>query len=234
MLGPASVQPLVLVVEDEPQMRRVLVSTLAAHGFRSLHAGTAARMLARAVAHDPDLILLDIAQGGMDAVAFTAGLRERTAAPILVMLVQPGEQERAAVLDAGANDYVVKPFRTGDLFARMRVWLRHDSRVRSARAMSEPRLRFKLDRERRSLYVEGREVHITPLEYKMLSALAREPGRILTEEQMVAAVWGRESFPQPQSLRAHVRQLRHKLERDPSRPRYLVTESAGGYRLRLG
>jgi two-component system KDP operon response regulator KdpE len=235
MAGPAVVQPLVLVIEDEPRMRRFFVSALASNGFRSLHAGTAAAMVARAIAHEPDLILLDVSPPVPDAAGLTAWLRERTTAPILVVLAQPGEHERVAVLDAGANDYVVKPVGASDLLARMRVWLQHASRVRPVRPGSDPTSqRFHLDRERRSLFVEGREVHVTPLEYKMLSALAREPGRVLTEEQMLASVWGPGSSLQRQSLRAHVRQLRQKIERDPSRPRYLVTESGGGYLLRLG
>jgi two-component system KDP operon response regulator KdpE len=234
MAGPAAVQPLVLVVEDEPQMRHFLVSTLATNGFRSLHVGTPVGMLTRAVAHEPDLILLDLSQPGIDTVDLTVRLRERTSAPILVVLAGGAERERVAVLDAGANDYLVRPFGTGDLLARMRVWLRQAQRARRASAPPElPTEPFRLERERRSLFVEGREVHITPLEYKLLAALARSPGTPMSEDRIVAAVWGAGAPSQRQYLRAHVRQLRQKIEKDPARPRHLITDSEGGYRLKL-
>ncbi len=234
MAGPAAVQPLVLVIEDEPQMRHFLVSTLASHGFRSLHVGTRAGMLAQAVAHEPDLILLDVGEPGVDAVGLTARLRERTAAPILVVLAEGNEGDRVAILDAGANDYVAAPFGTGDLLARMRVWLRQATRARRVGSPSEPPSeRFRLDREQHCLFVEGRQVHVTPLEYKLLAALSRSPASAMTEEQVALAVWGPGARPQRQSLRAHVRQLRQKIERDPAHPRYLVTDAGGRYRLKL-
>jgi two-component system KDP operon response regulator KdpE len=233
MAGPTAVQPLVLVIDDEPQMRRFLVSALATNGFRSLHVGARAALLARAVAHDPDLILLDVSDPGVDAVGLTARLRERTAAPILVVLADGNEEDRVAVLDAGANDYVAEPFGTGDLLARMRVWLRQGTRAKRSGSASEPSAeRFRLDRERHSLFVEGRQVHVTPLEYKLLAALSRSPASAMTEDQLVAAVWG-PGASQKQYLRAHVRQLRQKIERDPSYPRYLVTDAGGRYRLKL-
>jgi two-component system KDP operon response regulator KdpE len=232
--GGAAVQPLVLVVEDQPHVGHSLVSTLATHGYRTLHAGTRVGALTRAVGHEPNLLLIDVGDPGIDGVGLTARLRERTSAPIVVLLERGREQERVAILDAGANDYLVRPFATDDLLARMRVWLRETERVHAARAPFDSRTeRVRIDRDRRSLFVEGREIHITPLERKLLLALAHSSGRSMSEEQILAAVWGPKSTMRTQYLRAHVRQLRQKIEKDPERPRYLVTEAGGGYRLKL-
>jgi two-component system KDP operon response regulator KdpE len=229
------VQPLVLVLEDEPLIRRALVSALASHGFRSLHLGTRSPALAHALHHDPDIVLLDAATGS-DGVNLTIGLRERTSVPILVLLDASREREPIELLDAGANDYFVKPVNTGALLARMRVWLRQTARTPRARAPSSlDGDRLRIDRERHVVVVEGREVHLTRTEAAVLGALARSRGRPVTEEQMVEAVWGPNAPPQAKRhLRAHIRQLRHKIERDPVRPRHLVADAGGGYRLTLG
>ena len=233
--GGSAVQPLVLVVEDEPHAGRSLVSTLATHGFRTLHAGSRASALTRAVGHEPNLLLIDVGDPGIDGVGLTARLREWTSAPIVVLLERGHEKERSAFLDAGANDYLVRPFATDDLIARMRVWLKETERVQAERSPFDARTeRVRIDRDRRSLFVEGREIHITPLERKLLLTLARSPGRSMSEEQILAAVWGPKSKTRAQYLRAHVRQLRQKIEKDPARPRYLVTDAGGGYRLKLG
>jgi len=233
--GAAATQPLVLVVEDEPHAGQSLVSTLATHGFRTLHAGSRAGALTRAVGHEPNLLLVDVGDPGIDGVGLTARLREWTSAPIVVLLGRGREQERGAILDAGANDYLVRPFATDALVTRMRVWLRETERAHSTRAPFDARTeRVRIDRDRRSLFVEGREIHITPLEQKLLLTLAHNPGRSMSEEQILAAVWGPKSTTRAQYLRAQVRQLRQKIEKDPARPRYLVTEAGGGYRLKLG
>jgi two-component system KDP operon response regulator KdpE len=233
---PAAVQPLVLVVEDEPQMRRIIVSALATVGYRSLHVETKVRTLGRVVGHEPDLVLLDVSQPGVDGVGLTTQLREWTAAPILALTGPVRDRERLDVLDAGASDYLVKPFTTADLLARVRVWLRQEARTRREGAASKPKTkapRLQIDRERRSLLVDGQEVHLTPLECKLLIVLARNPGKAMSEKQILAAVWGTKSAPQAQYLRAQVRQLRQKIEGDPTRPRHLLTGVGGGYRLKL-
>jgi two-component system KDP operon response regulator KdpE len=230
----AAVQPLVLVVENESNLGQSLVSTLAIHGFRTIHAGTRAGPLTRAITHEPDLVLVDVIGPGTDGVDLTIQLRDWTSAPIIVLLGQAREQESTAVLDAGANDYIVRPFTTGDLLARMRVWLRETARSHPHSLGPEPRAeRIRVDRNRRSLFVEGREVHITPLERKLLLTLSRSPGRVMSEEEIMVALWGPGSTTHTQYLRTHVRQLRQKIERDPARPRHLLTEVGGGYRLKL-
>jgi two-component system KDP operon response regulator KdpE len=234
MRGSPAVQALVLVVEDEPQMRRMLVSALASFGYRSIHVGTKGEPLTRAVGHEPDLVVVDVSQPEVDGVGLTSRLRDWTSAPILALLAHGREKERIELLDAGANDYLVKPFDTEDLLGRVRVWLRQVGRGRSAHVLSQAGVpRLEIDRERRSILVDGREVHLTPLECKLLLALARHPGRAMTDRQILDAVWGSEDAPQPQYLRAQVRQLRQKIEGDPGRPRHLLTEPGGGYRLKL-
>jgi two-component system KDP operon response regulator KdpE len=231
--GQAVSAPLVLVVEDDPRMRRFLVSTLVAHGFRSLHVGTQAGARIGVAVEDPDLIVLDVGHAGIDGVGLTSRLRESSLAPIVAVLNPSHEEERTRVLDAGADDYLVKPFGTGDFLARVRVWLKQSARARGRHQPDTPSAHLQIDRERHCLVVGGREVHITPLEYKLLETLARTP-TAMTETQVLRAVWGRGDAPPLQYLRAHVRQLRQKIEKDPTHPRHLVGEPATGYRLRLG
>jgi two-component system, OmpR family, KDP operon response regulator KdpE len=235
LIGSAAVQPLLLVVEDEPQAGQSLVSVLASHGFRTLHAGTRAGALSRAVGHQPNLVLLDVGAPGVDGVGLTGRLRDWTSAPIIALLPREREQEKGVILDAGGNDYILRPFTTDELLSRIRVWLRETARLQAARAPFDARgERIRIDRDRRSLFVEGREVHVTPLESKLLLVLAHSPGKTMTEQQVLAALWGPGATTRAQYLRAHVRQLREKIERDPTRPRHLLTEAGGGYRLRLG
>jgi two-component system, OmpR family, KDP operon response regulator KdpE len=232
--GSAAVQPLVLVVEAEPHLGCPLVSTLANHGFRTLHAGDRGRALMRAMSHEPDLVLVDAGSPGTDSAALTGRLRESTSAAIVVLLEPWAEDQTVGVLEAGANDYLVKPFATAALLSRMRVWLHAGARARGSPVPPESRGdRIRIVRERRLLFVEGREVHITPLECKLLLTLARGAGGPISEEQIVAALWASGSSTRGQHLRALIRQLRQKIEKDPIRPRHLVTEIGGGYRLKL-
>ena len=196
--------------------------------------GTRAPTFGGLLGNQPHLVLLDVAPG-TDAVGLTLQLRDWTPAPILVLLETAQEKARGEILDAGANDYVMKPFGAGDLLARMRVWLRQG--FRDARTTAPPGAapaRLRIDRERQAVFVEGREVHLTPTECALLTRLSR--GRApVTEDQLVEAVWGPrgKSLAVPH-LRAHLRQLRNKIEPDPMRPRHLVTEAGGAYRLKLG
>jgi two-component system KDP operon response regulator KdpE len=232
MTRSAAVQPLILVVKDEPHLDPSLVSTLASHGLRTLQAATHAAALTRALEHEPDLVLLDIAGPAVDGVALTARLRERTSAPIVALLDR--DRDKTAVLDAGANDFLQKPFAIGNLLARVRVWLRQTARTNAGRFRPDARAdRIRIDRERRALLVEGREVHVTPIELKLLLTLSRSPSRAMSEEQVLAALWGPGAGARAQNLRAHVHQLRQKIERDPARPRHLVKDVRGGYRLKL-
>jgi two-component system, OmpR family, KDP operon response regulator KdpE len=233
--GSPAVQALVLIVDDDPQMRRMLASALASFGFRSLHVGTTGGPLTRAGGHQPDLVIVDVSQPDIDGVGLTSRLRDWTSAPILALLAHGREKEPVELLDAGASDYLVKPFVTQDLLGRVRVLLK----VGRARKPHVPPYAIapglEIDIERRVLVVDGREVHLTPLERKLLAALARNPGRTMTNRQILDAVWGSNDAPQPQYLCAQLRHLRQKIEADPRRPRHLLTEpGGGGHRLKLG
>jgi two-component system KDP operon response regulator KdpE len=236
MTGSLVVAPMVLVIGDEAPMRRFLVSALSRNGIRTMHVGTRAMTRPRAVVHESDLVLVDLSQPGVDRVGMILRLREWTGSPILVVLAAPAQRERGAVLDAGATDYILTPIATAELLARIRVCVRQAERLGRSGPLAQPlgSDRLRIDRDHRSLVVDGHEVHITPLECKLLLALVHSPGNFMTEEQILAAVWRPEATPQVQYLRAQVRQLRQKIERDPARPRHLVTESGGGYRLKLG
>jgi two-component system KDP operon response regulator KdpE len=226
-------EPLVLVLADDPQARGVLASVLAEHGMRYLLGGT--RLTARSmIGHAHDVVLLDAGLSGKDPIGPIKRLRKRTAVPIVTLLGPAPDEDRAAVLEAGANDYLVKPFTTEDLVVRLRVWLRHSARAAPPEAPAQRPPHLRLDRELRCLFVEGLEVHVTPLEYKLLDLLARAGGVGMTEEQLVRNLWGRKAARSVQYLRSHVRRLRQKIEVDPDRPRHLLSEASGGYRLELG
>jgi two-component system KDP operon response regulator KdpE len=228
------VQGLVLVVDDEPQTRRMLATALASFGYRSLHVGTMGGPLTRAGGHQPDLVVVDVSRPSIDGVGLTTHLRAWTSAPILALLADGREKERVELLDAGASDYLVKPFATEDLLGRVRVWLRAGRGRKPHVPPYAIAPGLEIDIERRVLVVDGREVHLTPLERKLLVALARNPGRTMTNRQILDAVWGSNDAPQPQYLCAQLRQLRQKIEADPRRPRHLLTEPGGGHRLKLG
>ena len=227
--------PLVLVVEDEKPMRRFLAAALAAHGYRVVEAETAGLALAHAAAYNPSLVLLDLGLPALDGLDVTRRLREWSAAPILVLSARGRESDKIAALDAGADDYLTKPFGAGELLARMRVALRHAARA--AGEPEEPVFRFgdvEIDRARRVVTRRRTAVHLTPREYELLLALARHAGRVITHAQLLKTVWGPNAAKETHYLRVYMAQLRHKLEDDPARPRHLTTEPGVGYRLETG
>jgi two-component system KDP operon response regulator KdpE len=222
----------VLLVEDEPQMRRFLRVALEGSGYRYLEAGTGQEGLALAVQHRPDVILLDLGLPDMDGLELMTRLRAWSQTPVIVISARGQETDKIGALDVGADDYLTKPFGTGELLARIRVALRHaDPGV-----AEEPvfRLgRWQVDLTKRQVMVAGQEVHLTPLEYGLFTTLIRHAGKVVTQRQLLKEVWGGVAGAQPLYLRVYMAQLRHKLEEDPSRPRYLQTEPGVGYRLRL-
>ena len=222
----------VLLVEDEPQMRRFLRVALEGSGYRYLEAGTGQEGLALAVQHRPDVILLDLGLPDMDGLELMTRLRAWSQTPVIVISARGQETDKIGALDVGADDYLTKPFGTGELLARIRVALRHAD----PGAAEEPvfRLgRWEVDLSKRQVLVAGQEVHLTPLEYGLFTTLIRHAGRVVTQRQLLKEVWGGVAGAQPLYLRVYMAQLRHKLEEDPSRPRYLQTEPGVGYRLRL-
>jgi len=230
MTDPAS--PLVLLVEDEPQMRRFLRVALEGSGYRLQEAATGQEGLHLTASHRPQVILLDLGLPDMDGLELTRRLREWCATPIIVLSARGQEADKIGALDAGADDYLTKPFSTGELMARIRVALRHERQPEGGEEPVFTLGRWRVDLARRQVLVDGEEVHLTPLEYKLFTTLIRHAGRVVTHQQLLREVWGGVPGAQPLYLRVYMTQLRHKLEEDPSRPRHLQTEPGVGYRLR--
>ncbi|MBI5535523.1 MAG: response regulator [Deltaproteobacteria bacterium] len=225
--------PAVLIVEDEPQMRRFLRAALGSHGFKLLEASTAREAVQLATSHNPELILLDLGLPDGDGIDLTRQLREWCTAPIIVISARGREEDKVQALDAGADDYLTKPFGTNELLARMRVSLRHAQQVGSSAA--SPILQvgeLRIDLGRREVAVGDRQVRLTPIEYKLLVYLARNAGRVLTHRQILAEIWGSTHGVQAHHVRVHMAELRKRIEVDPAQPKLLLTEPGVGYRLR--
>jgi two-component system KDP operon response regulator KdpE len=223
--------PLILVVEDDAQMRRFLRVSLTSNGYRLVETDTARDGLAQAAARSPDLVLLDLGLPDEDGHAVTQRLREWATMPIIVISARGQEDDKIKALDAGADDYVTKPFGVGELLARIRVALRHAANAGTTSSQfSQGDL--KVDFGRRQVFIAEKEVHLTPIEYKLLATLIKYGGRVVTHRQLLREVWGPGSTEHTQYLRVYMGQLRHKLEKEPSRPSYLLTEPGVGYRLK--
>ena len=226
--------PLILLVEDEPQLRRYLRVTLTPHGYRLLEAVNGQEGELMAASHQPDLILLDLGLPDMDGLDLTRRLRQWSKVPIIVVSARGQEQDKIQALDEGADDYLTKPFGTGELLARIRVALRHRSHGEAPQEAPVFTLGdWQVDQTRREVTVAGNLVHLTPNEYKLLTTLVQHAGKVLTHHQLLKEVWGGVQGAQPHYLRVYMAQLRHKLEADPTRPRHLLTEPGVGYRLRM-
>ncbi|MCC6390304.1 MAG: response regulator transcription factor [Bryobacterales bacterium] len=222
--------PRVLVVDDEPAIRRFLRVSLEAHGYMLHEAATGEEALQIVPACRPDLIILDMGLPGMDGTEVVRCLREWTQTPILILSVQGDESAKIAALDAGADDYLTKPFGPGELQARMRAMLRRSGQQESGPVfVSGPLM---VDLSSRMVTVGQDEVRLTPTEYSLLKALVSHAGKILTHRQLIREVWGGSQYEDTQHLlRVNVSNLRRKIEADPSRPQYIVTEPGVGYRL---
>jgi two-component system KDP operon response regulator KdpE len=220
----------VLVVEDEPEIRRFLRSSLGAEGYRVVEAESGARGAIDAGTHKPDLAIVDLGLPDIDGVEVIRRIRAWSPMPILVLSARAQERSKIEALDAGADDYVTKPFGVGELLARVRVALRHAARP----ATGKETLSFEsvvVDFGKRKASRDGAEVHLTPIEFKLLACLARHLGMVVTHRQLLREVWGPSHVEHTHYLRIYMKQLRDKLEADPVRPRHLLTETAVGYRL---
>ena len=223
--------PVILVIEDEVQMRRFLRASLTSNSYQVVESETAEDGLAQAASRAPDLVLLDLGLPDQDGLVVTQRLREWTKTPIIVISARGREEDKIQALDAGADDYLTKPFGVGELLARIRVALRNSARGELGSSQFAVGT-LKIDLVRRQVLMSGQEVHLTPIEYKLLATLIKYAGRVITHRQLLKEVWGPNSSEQTQYLRVYMGQLRHKLEQNPSRPRYLTTEPGVGYRLR--
>jgi len=223
----------VLVVEDEPQMRKFIRAALHSRGYRVLEAERAVDAIVQITSHNPELVLLDLGLPDVDGITLTQQLREWTRVPIVVLSARGREDDKVAALDAGADDYLTKPFGVNELLARMRVALRHAHVTGEA---PQPQIltfgEVKLDLTRREVCRAGRELHLTPIEYKLFVLLAQNAGKVLTHTQILKQVWGPAYANQTHYVRVHMAELRKKVEDNPSRPKLLVTEPGVGYRLR--
>jgi two-component system KDP operon response regulator KdpE len=223
---------LVLLIEDEPPMRRFLRASLTSHGFRLIEESTAREAIALATSHNPEIILLDLGLPDGDGIELTQRLREWSRVPIIVLSARGREDDKVRALDAGADDYLTKPFGVNELLARIRVAQRH---ARASQGGDGPLIDLGglcLDLARRQVTVDGREVHLTPTEYRLLSLLAQHADKVLTHRFLLGEVWGPGHAEQTHYLRVRMAELRKKLERDPARPVWLLTEPGVGYRLR--
>jgi two-component system KDP operon response regulator KdpE len=223
----------VLIIEDELQIRRFLRATLASHGFQIVEATTGQAGLQQAIEQPPDLVLLDLGLPDIDGLEVTQRLREWSKVPIIVLSARNQEHDKIAALDAGADDYLTKPFGVGELMARIRVARRHADQAGQPEEPLFTTGELLVDRARRHVFVSGAEVRLTPIEYQLLATLVRHAGKVVTQRQLLREVWGAAYEQEAQYLRTYMTHLRHKLEADPAHPRYLMTEIGVGYRLRV-
>jgi len=224
--------PIVVLIEDEPQIRRFLRATLTGQGYRLFEATTGADGLVEVGSRQPDVVIVDLGLPDIDGIDVIRRLREWTDVPIIVLSARGQERDKVTALDVGADDYVSKPFGAGELLARIRVALRHTagaSHEGDDAAFQVGELR--LDLLRRQVFVGDREVRLTPIEYKLLATLVRHAGKVVTHAQLLRDVWGPTHIDQAHYVRVYLAHLRHKLEAEPARPRYLLTEPGVGYRL---
>ena len=229
MAGPTA---LILLIEDQPQMRRFVTATLRAHQYQVVEAGSAREGLAQAAGRNPDVILLDLGLPDRDGLEVTREIRRSAHMPIIVISARGQESDKVAALDLGADDYLTKPFGVSELMARIRVALRHSHPGDGAGTDGVFEAGdLRVDLGRRQVLRDGSEAHLTPTEYKLLVALVRNAGRVVTHRQLLQEVWGANYAEQSHYLRVYMAQLRHKLERDPTRPRLFLTEPGVGYRL---
>jgi two-component system KDP operon response regulator KdpE len=222
----------ILVVEDEPPLRKFLRALLESHACTMIESATGEEGLRKAATEQADLIILDLGLPDMDGVTLTRRLREWTAIPIIVVSARGKEQDKVTALDAGADDYLTKPFSVGELMARIRVAMRH--RAASKTDAGDPVFTFgevSVDLAVRRVTVESKPIHLTPNEFRLLAVLAKNAGKVLTHRQLLHEVWGPESHQETHYLRVYINQLRQKLEHDPTQPTYLLTEPGVGYRL---
>ncbi len=225
-------EPLVLIVDDEPQVRRFLRSSLPAHGYRVLEATNGGEALRLAAQYVPDLVLLDLGLPDLDGLDVTKQLRAWTRVPILILSARGQERSKVEVLDAGADDYLTKPFGFPELLARMRVALRRVEPASSGANSDVFRCGFlKVEFAAHRVFVDEREVHLTPIEFRLLTALARNAGKVVTQKQLLTEVWGPHSAEESQYLRVYMTHLRRKLEPGDERSRIFRTEAGVGYRL---
>jgi two-component system, OmpR family, KDP operon response regulator KdpE len=225
---------LILLIEDELQMRRFLRITLQGHGYRLIESDTGEAGLQQATTRNPDIVILDLGLPDMDGIEVTKRLREWSEVPIIVISAREQEEDKIKALDAGADDYLTKPFGAGELLARIRVALRHRTMLQSGQKDPEFTLGdIRVDLAKRRIFLKDGEIHLTPIEYRLLTVLIKNAGKVVTHTHLLKEVWGPPYTGQTEYLRVYMAQLRRKLEEDPAQPKLLINEPGIGYRLKV-
>jgi two-component system KDP operon response regulator KdpE len=227
------VKGLILLIEDEPQMRRFLRVSVQSQGYYLIEASSGEEGIVQSATRKPDVILLDLGLPDLDGLEVLGRIREWSQTPVIILSAREQEQDKIRALDAGADDYLTKPFSAGELLARIRVALRHQ-----VMQEGQPEAVFVLDTLRvdlakRRVFLKESEIHLTPIEYRLLAYLVKNAGKVITHKQLLKEVWGPAYANQAHYVRVYMGMLRHKLEEDPSRPRFFINEPGIGYRLRL-
>lgn len=228
------IEPVIVIIEDDPPIQRFLRTSLSTHGFAVFVAESGKQGIVEAGVRKPDLVILDLGLPDMDGVEVIKSMRSWSTLPIIILSARNGEQQKIDALDAGADDYLTKPFGFGELLARIRVALRHS--YRSADSLNHELFQtanLKMDLLNRIVSIDDQEVHLTPIQYRLLSVLVKHAGKVLTHQQILKEVWGPSYKENAHYLRIYMSQLRQKLEANPTQPKFLLTESGVGYRLKV-
>lgn len=226
--------PIVLVIEDELPIRRFLKIALTDHGYDFREASTGKEGLSKAASEPPDLVILDLGLPDMDGLDVTCQLREWSRVPIIILSARGHEKDKVEALDAGADDYLTKPFGVLELLARVRVALRHAASVASGQSAAEFSFgNIRVDFGSRCVLLDGKEVHLTRIEYKLLLTLIKYAGKVVTHKQLLKDIWGHQYSEESNYLRVYMAHLRRKLEQDSAQPKHFLTEAGVGYRLKI-
>ncbi len=230
----AKTDPVIIVIEDDPSIRRFLRTSLSTHNFNVFEADTAKQGIIEVGVRKPDLLILDLGLPDMDGVEVIKAIRTWSTVPIIILSARSSEQQKIEALDVGADDYLTKPFGFGELLARIRVALRHAMRPQE-QTQNDVFMtgNLKVDLGHRLVSVDDQEIHLTPIQYRLLVVLVKNAGKVLTHQQILNEVWGPSFKENAHYLRIYMSQLRQKLEADPAQPKLLVTESGVGYRLKI-
>jgi two-component system KDP operon response regulator KdpE len=230
----SKIEPVIIVIEDDPAIRRFLRTGLNSHGFMIFTAETGKQGIIETGVRKPDLVILDLGLPDMEGVEVIKAIREWSTIPIIVLSARSSEQHKIDALDAGADDYLTKPFGIGELLARIRVAIRHSLRS-SEQVVGDvfTSENLKVDLINRLVSLDNQEVHLTPIQYRLLTVLVKHAGKVLTHKQILKEVWGPSYQENAHYLRIYMSQLRQKLEIDPTQPKLLLTESGVGYRLKV-
>jgi two-component system KDP operon response regulator KdpE len=226
-------EEIILLIEDEVQMRRFLRVAIESEQYRMLEADTAKDGLAKVAAWNPDVLLLDLGLPDMDGIDVIKKIREWSKVPIIIISAREQENDKIRALDSGADDYLTKPFGVRELLARIRVSIRHKRLQQSGQNEVEFIADdLRIDYSRRQVFLDNNEIHLTPIEYRLIAFLTHHAGKVLTHRQLLKEVWGPSHVEQSQYLRVYMTQLRHKIEKNPARPKFLSNEPGIGYRFK--